>query len=107
MNVVKKYQLKNIGCTMTKIRKVHSDKFKFKVALEALKGDKTVVELCQNFGVSSSQIYSWKQQLENSGQEVFSDKRKKENQKESIDKLHRIIGQLTVERDFLSRVLNR
>lgn len=89
------------------IRKNHTDAFKFKVALSAIKGDKTVVELSQMFGVVASQIYSWKKQLEDKGASIFADKRKKEQQKENVDKLHRIIGQLTVERDFLSRVLDR
>ena len=92
---------------MAKIRKKHSDEFKFKVALAALKGNMTVAELCQKFGVAANQIYLWKQHLENKGPAVFGDKRKSENQKENIDRLHRIIGQITVERDFLSRVLNR
>jgi len=43
---------------------VHSDQFKFKVALEALKGNKTVPELCQEFGLAAKQIYhgrkNWK-----------------------------------------------
>jgi len=89
------------------IRKKHSNRFKFQVALAALKGDKTVAELCQAFGLVSSQIYAWKQQLEKNGADVFSDKRKAENKQEDVDKLHRIIGKLTVERDFLSGVLNR
>ena len=92
---------------MAKIRKKHSDEFKFKVALAALKGNITVAELCQKFGVVANQIYLWKQHLENNGPTVFADKRKSENQKENVDRLHRIIGQITVERDFLSRVLNR
>ena len=92
---------------MAKIRKNHSDEFKFKVALASLKGNMTVAELCQEFGVAASQIYSWKQQLENNGKRIFADKRKSENQKENVDRLHRIIGQITVERDFLSRVLDR
>ena len=89
------------------IRKRHSDAFKLKVALAALKGDKTVVELSQKFGVVASQIYAWKQKLESDGRMVFADKRVAANQQENVDKLHRIIGQLTVERDFLSRVLDR
>lgn len=89
------------------IRKTHSDEFKFKVALTAIKGEKSVVEMCQEFGVAQGQIYLWKQQLENAGPSLFADKRKADNQKEQVDKLHRIIGQITVERDFLARVLNR
>jgi transposase len=89
-----------------KIRKNHSSSFKLKVALEAIKEAKPVAILCNEFGVLASQVYAWKKQLLEEGETVFSDRREA-NQKSEIDKLHRIIGQLTVERDFLSRVLDR
>ncbi|MFQ5330411.1 MAG: transposase [Thermodesulfobacteriota bacterium] len=89
------------------IRKRHSNAFKHKVAMAAIKGDKTTAELCQEFGVAASQISLWKQRLENSADQVFADKRKKDNKQPNVEKLYRIIGELTVERDFLSRVLDR
>ena len=55
----------------------------------------------------ANQIYAWKKQLEQKGQAVFSDKRRKENQQETVDKLHKVIGQLVLEKDFLVDVLNR
>lgn len=88
------------------IHKKHSALFKLKVALEAVKGSKTVAELCSEFGVASSQIYGWKKQLEEQGEKVFSDKRVTD-QKNEVDRLLRIIGQVTAERDFLSRALDR
>ena len=88
------------------IRRNHSDKFKARVALAALKGDRTVNELCQEFGVASSQIYAWRDRLLSNATAIFSDKRSKDNQNE-IGKLHKVIGKLTVENDFLSNVLNR
>jgi transposase len=91
---------------MPKIRKTHGSGFKLKVALEAIKQTKTVAELCQEFGVNSSQIYAWKKLVEDEGMTLFEDKRTKNNQDE-IDKLHRVIGQVTVERDFLERVLKK
>ena len=90
-----------------KIRKRHSNAFKHKVAIAALRGKKTTAELCQEFGVAASQISSWKQRLENGADLVFLDNRKKENKQLDVEKLYRIIGELTVERDFLSRVLDR
>lgn len=90
-----------------KIRKNHSDQFKFKVALAALKGEKTVNELSQEFGVASCQIYAWKKQLEDNGAEVFGDKRKNDGSDKEIEKLHSVIGKLTVENNFLSKVLGR
>jgi transposase len=93
--------------TMAKgIQKRHNSAFKLKVALAALKGDKTVAELCSIFSVAASQIHAWKKHLEDEGANIFSDKRKGSNQKDEIDKLHRIIGKITAERDFLSRVLD-
>ena len=90
-----------------RIRKKHTDAFKFKVALAAAKGDRTIAEISQMFSVVASQIYAWKKQLETEGSAIFADKRRKEHQQENVDKLHRIIGKLTVERDFLSRVFNQ
>jgi len=89
------------------IRRNHSDKFKARVALAALKGDRTVNELCQEFGVASSQIYAWRDRLLSNASAIFSDKRSKDNNQDEIGKLHKVIGKLTVENDFLSNVLNR
>ena len=66
---------------MSKKYASHSAQFKFKVAVEAIKGTKTSAELCQEFGLSSSQIYAWKKQLEDAGPEVFSNKKKKVEEK--------------------------
>ena len=85
------------------IRKQHSSQFKFKVALAVLKGN----AICQEFGVISSQIYLWKKLLEENGAEIFSSNKKSENHDSESDKLHSIIGKLTVERDFLSRALGK
>ena len=82
------------------ILKKHSTAFKLKVALAALKGDKTIAELCSDFSVVASQIHAWKKLLEEQGTQIFEDKRRGKNQKDEIDKLHRIIGKITVERDF-------
>lgn len=89
------------------IRKQHSSQFKFKVALAVLKGNKPAAAICQEFGVISSQIYLWKKLLEENGAEIFSSNKKTENHDSEIDKLHSIIGKLTVERDFLSRALGK
>ncbi len=85
------------------IKKSHGDRFKLKVALAALRANKTISELCQEFALSSSQIYAWKNQLEKKGIDVFADKKKTVNKKVDIEKLHAIIGRLTVELEFMSR----
>lgn len=91
---------------MAKIYKRRGSTLKSKVALEAIKGTKTVAELCQEYSVASSQIFLWKKQLEDGCERLFEDT-KKDNHKEEVDRLHKVIGQLAAERDFLEHVLKR
>ena len=91
---------------MTIKKKAHSAEFKFKVALEALRGDKTAAELCQKYGVVSSQLFKWKKALSDRGAQVFgSGRAPADASHQDIDKLHATIGRLKVENDFLERVL--
>lgn len=94
---------------MTLIRKNHTAAFKYKVALAALKGDKTLPQLSQEFGVHITQITRWKNCLRDGGQTLFDDKKpqKQIDNDKTISALHEKIGQLTVENDFLARVLGR
>jgi len=91
---------------MTRKYKKHGTSFKAKVALEAIKERKTVADLCQEHGLAASQIFAWKKELEEGCSKIFEDN-KKDNHKGEIDRLHRVIGQLTAERDFLDHVLKR
>lgn len=84
----------------------HNDKFKLKVSVAALKGDKTTAELCKEFGVASSQIYAWKKALEDSTN-IFSTKNKPVDRDAEIERLLTTIGRLKVENDFLEKVLGR
>lgn len=86
--------------------KKHGSSFKAKVALEAIKETKTLGELSQDYGIAPTQISTWKKQLEENCSQLFEGKQDK-NQQREIDRLHRVIGQLTAERDFLERVLDR
>ena len=87
--------------------KTYDGKFKLKVALAATKGDKSVDDLCQEFGVLTSQIYAWKNHLEEHGAELFADKRKTENKiYDNEKKLQATLKKVLAERDFLVRVLN-
>ena len=88
-----------------KINKIHKDKFKLKVALAAIKADKPVAELCQEFALAASQIYAWKKQLEERGVEAFSNGRSATKKGLDAEKFHAIIGRLVVERDSLLRSL--
>ena len=94
---------------MTRIRKKYSAEFKHKVALSAIKGDRTMTELSQHFGVHISQIQKWKSHLEKEGATLFSEKHlgRSTSEETRIARLHEKIGQLTVEKDFLAKVLDR
>lgn len=87
-------------------RRKHSPSFKAKVALAALKGDKTVAEISAHYGVHPNQIQNWKKQLVENATNAFS-KPDAGEKTENVAELYEKIGQLTVERDFLSRVLGR
>lgn len=86
-------------------RKNYPAAFKFKVALAALKGDKTLAQLSSEFGVHTNQIQQWKKRLRNEGQGLFSNRRRKaEKDTEELQaELYRQIGQLKVELDWLKK----
>lgn len=89
-------------------KKPHSAAYKFKVAIEAIKGEKTTAQLCQEYGINSSQLFSWKKALLEHGSEVFANGLPtKSHQETELDKLHATIGRLKVENDFLSKVLGK
>jgi transposase-like protein len=87
-------------------RKQYSPQFKAKVALEAVKGEKTVSELASQYTLHPTVINGWKKQLLDQASEVFEKpnlvQKGKENTEAQIDELYRQIGQLKVERDFLA-----
>ena len=89
-------------------RRNFSDKFKATVALEVLRGDKTVQEIAAQRQLHPAQVSTWKRQAIEGMANVFSDKVKKaENTDGEIKELHAKIGQLAVEHDFLSQGLKR
>ena len=90
------------------MRKQFTNEFKAKVAMEALKGIKTMSELASEYGVHPTQITSWKSQLKDHAAEVFGnphDKSGKE-QKELIEQLYKNIGRMQVENDWLKKKLD-
>jgi transposase-like protein len=85
-------------------RRNHSSAFKAKVALAALKGDKTIAELAAQFEVHPNQITDWKRQLQENASAVFGEKREKDKEPD-IQRMQAKIGQLALENDFLETAL--
>lgn len=83
--------------------------FKAKVALAAIRGEQTLVELSQQFDVHANQIKQWKDQLLEGATGVFGDEAKAESAAPTVDvkTLHAKIGELTLENDFLSSALGK
>ena len=92
---------------MTRVRKTHGEGFKFKVALAALKGDRTLGELSREYAISVGAIQKWREQLEGGGKSLFADKRRRSGtaDERTVAKLHEKVGELTMERDFLKKAL--
>lgn len=88
-----------------KIRRVHPPAFKAKVALEAIKEQKTIAELSNIYGVHSTQITKWKKKAMDFIQQIFSDKFQSQQKvdDELIQELYKQIGKLQVERDWLKK----
>lgn len=84
-------------------RKQHGAQFKAQVAMSALAGDKTLAELASEYGVHPTMISTWKQELVKNAKDLFERGNKKAADPQAvIDNLHRKIGQLQIERDFLA-----
>ena len=90
---------------MSGVRRRHSATFKAKVALEALKQDKTISQLSGEYGVHSNQITRWKNKVLADLPDVFSNKRRRKAKadEELQAELYRQIGQLKVELDWLKK----
>jgi len=87
------------------MRRQHDAAFKAKVALEALKEEKTLAQISSEFGVHVNQIRQWRRQLLSMIPELFSDRRKKvEKDRDELEaELYQQIGQLKVELDWLKK----
>jgi transposase len=88
-------------------RRNHTPAFKAKVALAAVKGDRTLAELAEQFDVHPNQITSWKAQLESGAAEVFGPGGGDALPAVDVKSLHAKIGELTLENDFLEGALSK
>lgn len=86
-------------------RRNHGAEFKAKVALAAIRGDKTLAELAEQFDVHPHQITEWKKQLLERAGEVFGGPGKADAPAVDLKALHAKIGQLALEKDFLEGAL--
>jgi len=89
------------------MKRIYEDSFKAKVALEALKGEKTIAELSQIYEVHANLIMNWKKTLQESAGELFGRKKKKEEQEEGlenkIEELERQLGKAHLSVEFLKK----
>ena len=86
-------------------RRNHTAAFKAKVALAALKGDKTLAELAQQFDVHPNQITEWKTRLQEGAAGVFGEDKAEQQVKVDVTRMQAKIGELTLENDFLETAL--
>ena len=87
-------------------RRNHSSAFKAKLALAAIKGDKTIVELSEYFDIHANQITQWKNQLLERASEAFDGSNTQEPPVD-VKTLHAKSGELALENDFLEGALTK
>jgi transposase len=96
----------NLEVNMSKNNK-WSSAAKFEIALQAIKNETTLNDICKKYSVSPSQVHVWKKQLLEHGEHLFSKKDKEAKtlaeHEETKRVLYETVGQLTVERDFLKK----
>ena len=86
-------------------RKKHSNELKARIALDAIKGQKTISELSSEYGIHSNQISRWKKQLLDAASDIFTPGKDNEAEKKEVeqDRLYKKVGQLQIEVDWLKK----
>lgn len=93
---------------MRRKRRNHLPGFKAKVALAAIKGDKTLAELAEQFDVHQNRIQDWKKQLLDQADTAFGSSQERKTADDAhLKDLHAKIGELALENDFLAKALGR
>ena len=88
-------------------RRNHSPAFKAKVAIAAIKGERTIAQIAEQFDVYPNQVTTWKAQLEAGAAEVFGAGAGAGTAQAPVKALHAKIGELTLENDFLEGALTK
>jgi len=86
-------------------RTLRTAAFKKKIALEALKEDKTIAEIASQYGVHPMQVSQWKKELVDGAEAVFVDKRSRKKDNWDREALERKVGQQAIELDYLKKKL--
>jgi len=94
---------------MSKKRRNHKASFKAKVALAAIRGDRTISEIASQYGVHPNQVSSWTKIVLDNLEAIFEGDHSAldAEAEKKIKELHAKIGELTVERDFFEQALSR
>jgi transposase-like protein len=92
---------------MKRVCKSYNPELKAKIVLELLKGNKEVVEIASEYNLPRSTILEWKERLENQARDLFIPQHEKDKQvkklKDTVSDLHKIIGEITIENNFLKK----
>lgn len=96
---------------MSRSHKSYDAKLKAKVALELLSGKKELIEISSEYNIPKSTITEWREKLLNEASELFISSQEKEKEvkklKDTITDLHHVIGEITIENNFLKKKLAR
>jgi transposase len=92
---------------MSKPPRKTTPEFKFKLAVEALKGERTIIQMASEHGIHPKQVMRWRDQLLAEGEEIFVHKGTQKKEDPDREKLIHVIDQLNLELDFIKKKLKR
>jgi transposase-like protein len=94
---------------MSRICKSYNAKLKAKVAIEALQGEASILEICKENNIPKSNLLEWKNKLINEAETLYIPMHERNrvirNLQQEIDSMHKIIGEITIENSFLKKKL--